>query len=1246
MKKWLNKYLGILIKSLESWKKKVEEIEEDSISEAINFHSLTPVDLANEDSYVFYEKSLKWALNQPKCLNIAISGIYGSGKSSIINTFLNKHDEIENIRISLAEFNTYATLQGQSSGTNGEITLKENEELNGIEKSIIHQIIYTVDESKIPNSRLKRIKQTSDSTLSKTFIKISLLLVLTYLFFNLKILCFFPKLSFLYDSINYFVVSHFVLGILIGYIIWTFFRKYANTLQNIGIEKLNFKNGEIQLKDKSTNSILNEYVDELIYFFSNNPVKLVVFEDLDRFNNLKIFSDLRQLNLLINSNETIKKNGKVVFLYAVKDDLFSDEQKNERVKFFDFILPVISVINSSNSYAKLKEILGEDELKELSDQFLQDICLYINDLRLLKNICNEYQIFKQLIKEKTEIKYDLNKIFAMAIYKNYFPKDYNDLVVDKGNLFIVLGKEFKQSLLKSKFDEIDISIAAIRKDIIELGKYANLNEKEIQMVYLHPLIQGLKKKRISSIYLNNELTSLDNIDESHLKDLFQTKNLKIRNLNGYEFNENNDYENLIVNEISYKDRLELDKNTLLKGKNEKINELESSKIQLKSQLIASLLQDIESVTPPLNNPMVMYLVKNGFIDEDYQLYISHYIEGGLSKNDTNFLLHIKGGNTLNIEFDFPLQLIPTLIKRLHPLPENEDAFLNYSLLDYVLNNSNKDFENYLFSRFSNWKEINLKFIESYFERGKNTFEFLKKLNEYQEITELLLESDLPLLARTKILTFYLLKLNSKQLNSLKNKDQIKNFLTINDFILDPKYLDSKKLSELLRKFDFKIADLTKVDLNEHFDFILNNNSYLLTYKNIEALEKKFNDSERHIESLKSHFLTEMKINGNPKIVDYIMKKFDSFLIIVYEKLQQEQNENENVFLEMLDLTKGNISLEKIFVSKTITTISDIKTIKNPEIQEYILNQNRLLPTWENLIMYLLSTTGGQLEEIVLNNLVYTFISNYIKDGTLDFNIETVKIDDVEIEEILRFKQKLLLDVSFDESVFIKMIENTSNDFLNEIEIDKWDVSKLEILILNKRLELTNENLDFILSNYKNLYIDFIISQFQKFLPIIESYDFEKEDLDKIIMSEDLTVKQKINFLSQFNFESRTKKVVVSKIVLEFIVKEYNNLQLNKNEQLIILKSYSDANQLIAKKFLILIFEKMKPSKENSKDLVIALKISNFSNLFSIEKGHTEKVNNNDENVKLLNYLERINLISSFKPNKKGDLIIIQKKHRT
>lgn len=100
-------------------------------------------------------------------------------------------------------------------------------------------------------------------------------------------------------------------------------------------------------------------MDEIVYFFQVTKYNVVIIEDLDRFNNTEIFLKLREVNQLLNQSESVGR--KIVFIYAVRDDMFLDE---ERTKFFDYITTVIPIINSSNSVDKLKEEL---EIKGFTD---------------------------------------------------------------------------------------------------------------------------------------------------------------------------------------------------------------------------------------------------------------------------------------------------------------------------------------------------------------------------------------------------------------------------------------------------------------------------------------------------------------------------------------------------------------------------------------------------------------------------------------------------------------------------------------------------------------------------------------------------------------------------------------------------------------------------------------------------------------------------------------------------------------
>lgn len=112
-----------------------------------SYKFLTPNDEA--ENIEEYNKALNEALENNNVKNIAISGSYGAGKSSIIRTFEKNNPKYKILDISLATFKP-------KNNTN----LKEDStDLSLIEKSILEQMFYKVQNKKIPQSRLKKINR-------------------------------------------------------------------------------------------------------------------------------------------------------------------------------------------------------------------------------------------------------------------------------------------------------------------------------------------------------------------------------------------------------------------------------------------------------------------------------------------------------------------------------------------------------------------------------------------------------------------------------------------------------------------------------------------------------------------------------------------------------------------------------------------------------------------------------------------------------------------------------------------------------------------------------------------------------------------------------------------------------------------------------------------------------------------------------------------------------------------------------
>ena len=257
-------------------------------------------------------------------------------------------------------------------------------------------MFYKVKSKKIPQSRLNKIDR-----LKHLHWKVGFIIFFFFSYFVVFKPEFLSNIVLLKDLLKLFKLEYIeyipVAFLLIG--IFFFIQKFIYLLSNTSIDKLNLKDLEIVSNDKKNESLLNRHLDEILYFFEQTTFNVIVFQDLDRFGNLDIFTKLRELNNFINNSEQMDGRD-IKFIYAVKDEIFCNA--NERTKFFDFVIPIIPYINATNSKDKLLELF-QDEVKS---NFLYDISLYISDMRLLKNIYNEYKIYSKTLEEqldKTEL---------------------------------------------------------------------------------------------------------------------------------------------------------------------------------------------------------------------------------------------------------------------------------------------------------------------------------------------------------------------------------------------------------------------------------------------------------------------------------------------------------------------------------------------------------------------------------------------------------------------------------------------------------------------------------------------------------------------------------------------------------------------------------------------------------------------------------------------------------------------------
>lgn len=438
-----------LLKKLTSLFHKNKSSDENNIpNSSVELESLTPIDytqIASDEFETDYYKIYKNVLNnvtQDKHItNVGVTGGYGTGKSSIIHSYFNELKSRTSIYISLAHF---GSLAGNTLPTPQDDKKINSQIDNILEMKIVNQLVNQIEPDKIPKANFFVKKNINNIKI--IFYSLSIICLILYFKFLLPVITekitysiqnFPPNLEF----IDYILIIISVIAIIILYYL------LSNTIKNI-IYKGNWSkltinsmgiNVNMENKDFSSVSYFDNFLSDVIYLFDESDADFVIFEDLDRFNDHSIFEKLREINLMVNQRRNSANDKKLMFFYVISDEVFSEKKDvsaTEKTKFFDVIIPIIPIVNNTNSFDYLKSRLIDDLAitdKNDFETFLYQISIFINDLRVLKNIVNEFKIYKEI--HKNNIKIDYKQLLTLIIYKTLDSSDFNDLVKSKGDLY-------------------------------------------------------------------------------------------------------------------------------------------------------------------------------------------------------------------------------------------------------------------------------------------------------------------------------------------------------------------------------------------------------------------------------------------------------------------------------------------------------------------------------------------------------------------------------------------------------------------------------------------------------------------------------------------------------------------------------------------------------------------------------------------------------------------------------------------
>ena len=966
---------------MKSWcvsqlKSLINKLQEKEITTPVFFDDLSPID--NVEKIDSYDKALAWAIANKRIKNIALTGPYGSGKSSLLKTFEKKHPNYQYLNVSLASFqdDIKEDENGNLLPPASVITREEMHRL--IELSILQQIFYRVRISNIPDSRFNRIKSLSRLRIVQlSFFSAAFLISVVLLFFPsfMNRFSWWGGWSNNHKDLTTYIAILLTLPAL--YKIQTYILRLLNTSR---FNKINLSKGEVEFDEKSESSVLNKHLDEILYFFEVTNYNIVVFEDLDRFNDPEIFTKLREINILVNQSLQIGRH--IVFIYAIKDDMFKDKT---RTKFFDFIIPVIPVINYSNSYEKMVTKFTNADLKlSVTDKFINAITLYIDDMRALKNIFNEFMLYKENLKGIIIVE---DKLLAIIVYKNIFPSDFADLHENKGVISKIFEK--KSALISRLINEKEKLISDNTIRMVQFKQPLVENVKELRAAYLlefqrlSPQATGLiinLQKTFSQVQESDaDFEAFSKLDNIHITLYTPNRNFggnimqQTQTASGISFKV---VETNVNAQLTYQDRYsllegrsiqEMDKLLLA---NERLN---ADIAKIKSSSLKELLADNPVHTNIFeadftNKKLLVYLIREGYIDETYPSLISYFYEGSLSFKDMSFILNIRNRETL--AFDYHLDNFENIVKRLDIEDYGRIQALNIQFVDFLLGAqaSYREQIKVLYKMLSNQSFESLKFIDVIAEKGTQKVAFFKQLfkawpaiwddisnklsfapviqNQYvMLIIEYADSTDLKLINKSKTLEKYI-KSEPSFLNWFNTEEKI------------------NKAKEFINLFTIKFYKLAVPDHgNDLFDYIIDGRYYVLTEDMIKLIiRKKGTDESKAEELLTMANYSAVQLSGFEPLMSNVADNLSDYLEAITLLLPANTKDSEADVLKLLNAASVNEDIKNRLITKEDVLITDIRTVPNT-LWPWLLVANKMVISWKNLIFYYINK--AEMDEITI-----------------------------------------------------------------------------------------------------------------------------------------------------------------------------------------------------------------------------------------------------------------------------------------
>ncbi|AVZ32962.1 DNA-binding protein [Pseudomonas aeruginosa] len=709
---------------------------------------LTPEYL--EEEHGGYVAAIEAALANDQIRNIALSGNYGVGKSSIMREVARRQGN----RIVELSLSTLAPIE--PSQLDDSVPIQATTPTNRIQQEIVKQLLYREYPSRTPGSRFRRIERFRWLRTIGTSVLLGFIVGVIFLLtgWTLKIA------SELTPYVDIGDWAHPVIwggaSLIILLVNWLFYGK-------LHIQQLSAGAATVTLSESSV-SYFDQYLDEIVYFFEVSGRDIVLFEDIDRFNDSHIFETLRALNTLLNASPQIERP--IRFIYAIKDSIFDrigleiegrvrnievlttddpaqvEAIRANRTKFFDLVIPVVPFITHRSARNLVLQLLSQVEHK-VAPELLDLAAQYVPDMRLLKNVRNEFIVFRDRIFSGDGKQLNLNEtdLFAMMLYKSTHLADFETIRLGHSKLDTLykVGRELVTENIKRFEGERRVLLQQIARINGAATRSARLGERLLAHVQRTAQAAGYRTQRATYLYAGESKSPND------LKGAqFWTSFVSADGDSPLQWR--NDYgQTLSFSRDNLKDSLgdPLDAESWGNSDHDALTEQIDEKTEdikfLRSADLGDLIkrpeflvqykgsnQSLEVIAKMILTPGLAYqIVRAGYINRNFTLYTSTFHGDRVGSAATNFIIHHVERDMMDEHFELTSDDVDAVVRERGKNTLKDPALYNIAILDRLLA-ADLDAADIMIHSLVGLEKRQASFLKAYLTAGNERLRFIER----------------------------------------------------------------------------------------------------------------------------------------------------------------------------------------------------------------------------------------------------------------------------------------------------------------------------------------------------------------------------------------------------------------------------------------------------------------------------------------------------------------------------------------